>query len=432
MLEPPDYEQSLKSNGVSDSTARSHSHPDPTSNIKEEPLEDDDVIITKILISREAAPMEYKFSKRHNEPVLQETPMVQKRPNSSLKPSMTPIGSYSHSSSLGYPRKERRSTYVCRQCGKCFMSDSELSKHEMIHTESRAFICSVCGKCFFTEPDLHGHVKSHFNGKTAYDVPFGLDCALLAENERFRCHFCGDTFDGNVELAAHQLVHFKNPYTCTECGRNFLSKSGLVTHQKTHSRHFDCPRCGKSFLSRANLLLHQEVHLKSKPGLAPEAEAGFDGDSDIVVCQIDELFSCAECGEIYDSRVGFLRHQQRHLTANSYACSECGKLFNRKSGLSLHRRVVHQGNISFSCPDCGKGFSCHSELARHIRVHTGEQPYSCTQCGKCFSFKSALVRHQRIHSGNRPYVCSTCSKGFSCNSALQRHQSIHLKDSFLF
>ncbi|XP_077322604.1 uncharacterized protein LOC143956270 [Lithobates pipiens] len=380
----------------------------PATNIKEEPPEDDDVIITKILISTEQGARDCSFNKEQNKSVVREGRDLNKRHNGGLKSSKTHNGSSIHS--------------------------VRVSKHQLTHTESQAFICSVCSKCFFTESDLSDHMESHFNAKTAYDVPYDPDSVLysrLVQNQPFRCHYCGENFAGKLELTTHQLVHFKNPYTCAECGRNFLSKSGLVTHQKTHSKQFDCPTCGKSFLSKANLLLHQEVHLNSKPDVVPDTEVSFNGDSNIIVCQIDDLFSCTECGEFFDSKDSLLQHQQSHVSANSYVCPECGKVFNRKSSLSLHHKVIHQGNVLYACPDCGKGFSCHSELARHIRVHTGEQPYSCAECGKCFSFKSALVRHQRIHSGNRPYVCSVCRKGFSCNSALQRHQSVHLKDSFV-
>ncbi|XP_053568835.1 zinc finger protein 585A-like [Bombina bombina] len=113
------------------------------------------------------------------------------------------------------PRPKR--TYSCSMCCKSFLYKLNLEVHERLHAHQASFICLRCDKTFRRKQNLLQHQKKHHPKEDAlqYDLHTSLEHNDSAE----------------VPLSHHEGLR---QFECTECGRRFKQRIGLIRHQKTH------------------------------------------------------------------------------------------------------------------------------------------------------------------------------------------------------
>ncbi|XP_031421247.1 zinc finger protein 527-like isoform X2 [Clupea harengus] len=227
------------------------------------------------------------------------------------------------------------------------------------------------------------------------------------------CSECGKAFFSKPGLIGHKQSHkakklvtdtHKNEgsHLCTFCGIGFKTKFDLKKHLTTHTgeRPYLCSYCGKTFKCRTTLVYHIRVHTGERP------------------------YGCPVCGKRFIQHSILVAHKRLHTGERPYKCSFCGKGFPASGALLVHTRL-HTGECPFKCEFCGKGFRMSCHLTAHRRSHTKEKPYACTLCDKRYSTHKGLTYHMQTHTGEKPYECSNCGKRFPTAGKLKIHQRVH-------
>lgn len=101
----------------------------------------------------------------------------------------------------------------------------------------------------------------------------------------------------------------------------------------------------------------------------------------------------------------------------------------RNKKCTIHTAKVPPHERPYAClfDTCGRRFTRSDELARHVRIHTGQKPFKCTLCDRAFSRSDHLTTHIRTHTGEKPFSCDMCCRKFSRSDERSRHMKIHTK-----
>ena len=163
-----------------------------------------------------------------------------------------------------YNDKERHVKMVhwgqlpCPRCKLTLKSDQSLQYH-LLTVHGKSLACTICD--YITHKVVH--LKKHMQTR---HVPKVLKPAAETAAE-ISCLPCGKVFSSAFNKSQHvRKVH--NPQFCSLCDRTFknLKRHTENVHVDDSKKRFLCTDCGKGFLDRSNLSSHQmNVHIKSRP-----------------------------------------------------------------------------------------------------------------------------------------------------------------------
>lgn len=119
---------------------------------------------------------------------------------------------------IEHVKKNNEVVHRCRVCGVESRYMSNMKRHIQRHKTGKYLQCGHCSSRFYHKHELNDHMKVH--------------------NGELWCQYCGKKFSSSRGLRDHEKRHLgEYRYTCSICGKQFMSKTVYTTHLDFHSVH---------------------------------------------------------------------------------------------------------------------------------------------------------------------------------------------------
>jgi len=127
------------------------------------------------------------------------------------------------------------------------------------------------------------------------------------------------------------------------------------------------------------------------------------------------------CGKLFKSHSELKRHVRIHSCAKPYSCRHCSECFKHHRPLKVHMLKSPNEGTWFTCDICQMKFSCRSSVKKHVERHEAVKPYICGECPKRFYTADELKRHHPVHSEYKQFSCGLCDRLYKRKCAVKRH-----------
>ncbi len=131
--------------------------------------------------------------------------------------------------------------------------------------------------------------------------------------------------------------------------------------------------------------------------------------------------TCSVCDMGLPLGIALCRHMRLvHPHDKLYSCKDCGSMYNNLKELSSHHSNVHWAAI-VSCAKCDYASISKAWMRQHVRRHT--TGFICQKCGKGFLTLTELARHEHLYNTCKTFEYDQCDSEYYMVASLRIHQT---------
>ncbi|XP_005097474.1 zinc finger protein Xfin [Aplysia californica] len=337
-------------------------------------------------------------------------------------------------------------THVCPFCNQFFEDKADLLEHKYRHRkESSAPTVDVCGeKKKGPASPLVSKVNREFFKKFSFvDSQHNINrCTLCCKNFVRRtvltrhmkthiCSHCDKFFEDKYDLAKHVVTHRSDMYY-SDCDnddfaeyeeddeRPFAGHSAVADRGKLVS----IPSAFSTGLSHFTPAFHTQTAMSEENQTLtfiqiPASEGGEAADPQMYTSTTPGGSTFQIISEPDSNPESFL------VAPTNGAAVDPGKIITISQSQIVPDENDDRQRL-FECGDCGKRFFKNGHLKSHMLIHSGDKPYACRLCGKSFSRSTTLRKHEKTHMKR----CKICDSTFNYKYELDIHMEIHRTYAF--
>ncbi|XP_068385359.1 paternally-expressed gene 3 protein isoform X1 [Eschrichtius robustus] len=288
--------------------------------------------------------------------------------------------------------------YECKTCGESFLSQADLREHVRIHEkdepydygatfvhtsflteppkrDSPFYECKDCGKSFIHNTVLTKHQKLHLEEEEAAAAAQEVEANVLVPREVLRIQ------GSNVEAAEPEVEAAEPEVEAAEPNVEAAEPSGEAEGPEGEAAEptgeAEQPS-GEADEPDGAGIEDPEERAEEPEGDADEPDgAGVEDpeeEGDDQEIQVEEpYYDCRECGETFTSNSAYGEHLKTHARVIIF---EAGSVYGESSRYTEHASTSSSDSGRaddkyFKCDVCGQVFTDRLSLARHQNTHTG-------------------------------------------------------------
>lgn len=219
----------------------------------------------------------------------------------------------------------------CDVCKKSIVAKRFKTHMKLVHLNQELSVCDLCGQICKTLVAYKRHVKTQHSNAAPV-----------------QCDLCKAFVKNKTVLDSHmRTVHSDSgPITCHLCGHISPNKKAASSHQIFHKKkeemRFVCSICGQRFVSKAQLISHGQVHMTIREKLkCSECDKEFTSKSGLKVSRAENCISF-ECSNFLIICPFYQGHMVLHRPPETFRCPYCPRSYTYESGVRTHILRSHR------------------------------------------------------------------------------------------